>query len=117
MFSAKLIKIDINENFNSLLIKQQNNDISFFNFTQQQIYILLFITLISLFSVAVFKRCSHTRVNNSGIKILLGRHMLPEKTSNSILCHNQSKKLSLNVYSAPPYILWCQRDEMSLRAL
>lgn len=111
MFSAKLIKIGINENFNSLLIKQQNNDISFFNFTQQQIYILLFI------SVAVFKRCSHTRVNNSGIKILLGKHMFPEKTSNSILCHNQSKKLSLNVYSAPPYILWCQRDEMSFRAL
>ena len=39
--------------------------------------------------------------------------MLPEKTSNSILYHKQSKQLSLNVYSAPPCILWCQWDEIS----
>lgn len=56
----------------------------------------------SLFSVAVLKRCSHTIINNSGIKILLVRRMFPEKISNSILCHKQSKRLSLNVYSAPP---------------
>ena len=42
-----------------------------------------------------FKRCSHRKNNNSGIKILLGRHMFPEKTSNSLLCHKQSKQLSV----------------------
>lgn len=46
-----------------------------------------------------FKRCPHTRVDNGVIHILKRRHMFPEKSSNSILCHKQSEKnnqLSVN---------------------
>ena len=104
MFIAQLIKMDLNKNFNSL----SNNK------TMTHLYLILHNrkftychSSLKYFSSQLrFSKDVHTP------ELIIAALKFPEKTSNSILCHKQWKKLSLNVYSAPPCILWCQRDEM-----